>query len=36
MTSDGIVALTSVNEKHGMLRIPQEQIERKRSAWRPD
>lgn len=41
---DGIVALTSVNEKHGMLRIPQEQIERlhfvggivKRSAWRPD
>ncbi|CAG2126853.1 hypothetical protein LMG31506_00205 [Cupriavidus yeoncheonensis] len=41
---DGIVALTSVNEKHGMLRIPQDQIERlhfvggivKRSAWRPD
>lgn len=41
---DGIVHLSSVNEKHGMLRIPEEQIERmhfvggivKRSAWRPD
>lgn len=41
---DGIVHLSSVNEKHGMLRIPQDQIERmhfvggivKRSAWRPD
>lgn len=41
---DGIVQLSSVNEKHGMLRIPQDQIERmhfvggivKRSAWRPD
>jgi len=41
---DGIVHLSSVNERHGMLRIPQDQIERmhfvggivKRSAWRPD
>ncbi|QYY30264.1 hypothetical protein K2O51_23115 [Cupriavidus pinatubonensis] len=41
---DGIVHLSSVNEKHGMLRIPHEQVERmhfvagivKRSAWRPD
>lgn len=41
---DGIVHLASVNERHGMLRIPQDQIERmhfvggivKRSAWRPD
>lgn len=41
---DGIVHLASVNEKHGMLRIPQDQIERmhfvggivKRSAWLPD
>ena len=41
---DGIVHLSSVNEKHGMVRIPQEQIERlhfvagivKRSAWQPD
>lgn len=41
---DGVVHLSSVNEKHGMLRIPQEQIERlhfvagivKRSSWYPD
>ncbi|MFS8973880.1 helix-turn-helix domain-containing protein [Cupriavidus necator] len=41
---DGIVTLTSVNERHGNLRIPQDQIERlqyvagilKSSAWRPD
>ena len=41
---DGTVHLSSVNERHGMLRIPQDQIERmhfvcgivKRSAWRPD
>lgn len=41
---DGIAHLSSVNETHGMLRIPQEQIERmhfvagivKRSAWQPD
>ncbi|WP_454056063.1 S24 family peptidase [Cupriavidus sp. Marseille-Q8015] len=41
---DGMVHLSSVNEKHGMLRIPQDQIERmhfvagivKRSAWHPD
>lgn len=41
---DGIVTLTSVNERHGNLRIPCEQIERlqyvsgilKSSAWRPD
>lgn len=41
---DGIVHLSSVNERHGMVRIPQDQVERlhfvagivKRSAWRPD
>lgn len=41
---DGIVHLSSVNERHGMVRIPQDQIERlhfvagivKRSAWQPD
>lgn len=41
---DGVVHLSSVNERHGMLRIPQDQIERmhyvagivKASAWRPD
>jgi phage repressor protein C with HTH and peptisase S24 domain len=41
---DGIAHLSSVNEAHGMLRIPQDQIERmhfvagivKRSAWQPD
>ncbi|MCP3017512.1 S24 family peptidase [Cupriavidus basilensis] len=41
---DGVVSLSSVNERHGMLRIPREQIERlhyvagivKASAWRPD
>ncbi|WP_455154532.1 LexA family transcriptional regulator [Cupriavidus campinensis] len=41
---DGIVHLSSVNERHGMVRIPQELIERlhfvagivKRSAWHPD
>ncbi|CAM3697922.1 XRE family transcriptional regulator [Cupriavidus respiraculi] len=41
---DGSLHLASVNEKHGMLRIPQAEVERlhfvagivKRSAWRPD
>ncbi|WP_144409777.1 S24 family peptidase [Cupriavidus basilensis] len=41
---DGVVHLSSVNERHGMLRVPQDQIERlhyvggivKASAWRPD
>ncbi len=41
---DGVVHLSSVNERHGMVRIPQDQIERlqyvagivKSSAWRPD
>jgi len=41
---DGIVHLSSVNERHGMVRIPQDQVERlhfvagivKRSAWQPD
>ncbi|MCA7086078.1 hypothetical protein K7G19_21030 [Cupriavidus sp. DB3] len=41
---DGVANLASVNERHGMLRIPLEQIERmhyvagivKSSAWRPD
>lgn len=41
---DGIVHLSSVNERHGMVRIPQDQVERlhfvagivKRSAWHPD
>nr|WP_315596111.1 S24 family peptidase [uncultured Cupriavidus sp.] len=41
---DGIVHLSSVNERHGMVRISQDQIERlhfvagivKRSAWHPD
>ncbi len=41
---DGVVHLSSVNERHGMLRIPQEQIVRlqyvagivKSSVWRPD
>ncbi|WP_354676774.1 S24 family peptidase [Cupriavidus plantarum] len=41
---DGIVHLSSVNERHGMVRIPLEQVERlhfvagivKRSAWQPD
>ncbi|QOT77900.1 S24 family peptidase [Cupriavidus basilensis] len=41
---DRVVSLSSVNERHGMLRIPREQIERlhyvagivKASAWRPD
>jgi len=41
---DGIVHLSSVNERHGMVRISQDQVERlhfvagivKRSAWHPD
>lgn len=41
---DSIVHLSSVNERHGMLRIPQDQIERmhfvggivKPAVWRPD
>lgn len=41
---DGVVNLSSVNERHGMLRIPQDQIERmhfvagivKPAVWRPD
>lgn len=41
---DGIVHLSSVNEKHSMLRIPRDQIKQmhfvggivKRSAWHPD